>query len=151
MSNVMRQHYVMVGGTAVLWNHGNVQTCLSCVQVSSESVWTPVWLLMSKQQKLFKFKWCMIVGTRQMKQSISEIVSTFNIPQSMLSCVYWEYLMTDITHLLGQHSSQICVLNDLDQKHLARIVHGSRQVIVLNHIHMQEVPDIYPSAKFIVI
>lgn len=85
---------------------------------------------------------------------ISKIVSTFNILQSMLSCVscvYWEYLMADITHLLGQHSSQTWIFNDLNQKHLARIVHGRRHVTVLNHIHMQEVPDTYPAAEFIVI
>jgi hypothetical protein len=77
---------------------------------------------------IIEFERGMIVDARQLGHSISEDVQQFNISQSTVSCVYWEYLMEDITTHRGQHSGRPQVLIYSDQWHLARIVRGNRQV-----------------------
>jgi hypothetical protein len=80
-----------------------------------------------RRHELSHFEWGMILGVRRMKHSVSKVVQPFNIPRSMVSCLYQEYLMEGITTHREQCSGRPRVLNDCDQWHLARIVCGNRQ------------------------
>lgn len=87
---------------------------------------------------------------KQVEHLISEIGGIFDITLSILSHVYWAYLMKCITTDREHHSICPRILNDCDQRHLVRIVCGNRQEtkVELYPDSMLEVPDAYPAGKF---
>lgn len=93
-----------------------MSTHIHCTLIFGESLWT---LGKAAQRKLSDFTQNMIIGARWIEHSISEIVETFDISQSMVLHVYLEYLMESITAYHGQYSGQL-VLNDQGRSNLAR-------------------------------
>lgn len=66
-----------------------------------------------------------------MGHSISEVVETFDIHQSAVSCVYLEYLIEGIPAYHRLLTGQPRVFDDSDQKCLGRIVSSNRQVTLI--------------------
>lgn len=71
----------------------------------------------------------------EIEHSISEIVGIFDIYQSKVSCMYWEYLMKAITADCEQSSSQQDILNDYDQRCLARTAYSNKNGIQEQNNH----------------
>lgn len=107
---------------------------------------------MITRHELLKFKWEMVMGIRRIGNSISEIVWTFDIPWSIMSHVYWDYLMEGIITCHGQWSYWSQVHNDYDQLELYAVIDKHHQFKFKSHQHsMQEIPDAYPVDHFNVI
>lgn len=71
----------------------------------------------------------MIVDAQWMGHSVSEIVGTFGIPQSMVLRLHQEYLRESITAHHGHAVS--------DQRYLARIDYSNRHDTDSNHIQIE--------------
>jgi transposase len=82
---------------------------------------------MASRRELSECERGMTAGARRMGHCISDVVLSFNILWSMVSCVCREYLVEGTSTHRGQRSGRPQVLNDRDQRRLARIDCGNRQ------------------------
>lgn len=91
---------VMVGKATLLWHHSCIQIYATFALTTSESLWTPVWLL------IIKMMWN--IGIRDddswLKHSISEIVGLFGI--SHTGNTRWKAFLPIVAHAMAAYASQ---------------------------------------------
>lgn len=129
------KRYVLVFKSNGRWHH--------CTLISAEPVFTLCESLV--------FEWGMIVGARWMGHSISKIVVTCDISQSMISCVYWEYLMEDITIHCGVHHGQPHSLNEWSVCLELSVVNDKWHCLKSHPHSMKLVPDMHLAHQFSII